>query len=284
MYSGLFMAPWILVYAISGFLFNHWALFNADSEHEISSAVIAKTAISRIPTADTVAQRLVSILNTRRDSDGKWEISSDERPHFSNDWDIGQLSEEGRVSGLRVDLDRRVGSLTLSQWPKPSPSGDMHFNGLEKPILDDDLKAAIYADAFALAPPGQKPARKFDKEVKTPEVVFLARHQNKSWLMSYSLADASLNAKPTSSLALSFGDFMKRLHTTSGYPVGVQPRLFWSIVADAVALLMCFWVVTGIAMWIQMKELRSWGLVVVALAVIVAWMICSGMHRQFLDG
>jgi hypothetical protein len=160
----------------------------------------------------------------------------------------------------------------------------MHFNGLEKPILDDDLKAAIYADAFALAPPGQKAARIFDKEVKIPDVVFLARHQNKHWLMTYSLADASLNAKPTSSLTLSFGDFMKRLHTAREYPLGVQSRFFWGIVVDSVALLMCLWVVTGIAMWIQMKGLRSWGLVVVVLSAIVAWIIGSGMHRQFLEG
>jgi len=164
-----------------------------------------------------------------------------------------------------------------------SPSADMHFNGLEKPILDDDSKAAIYADAFALAPPGQK-AREFDSEFKAPEVVFLAKHQNKSWLMSYGLADGWLNAIPTSSRVLSFRNFVTQLHTASGYPLGVQARFFWGIVVDSVALLMCFWAVTGIAMWIQMKNLRSWGLAVVVLAVIVAWMIGSGMHRQFLGG
>src|SRR3989442_15151856 len=65
LFAGLFMTPWVFLYGVTGFLFNHPGAF---PDREVGNAgpdVIAGTALEGFPTAPELADRIVAALNSR---------------------------------------------------------------------------------------------------------------------------------------------------------------------------------------------------------------------------
>jgi hypothetical protein len=64
LYFGLFMAPWILLYGVSGFMFNHpdWFAFGAQ-ETVKANIDLSSIRVPPVPRAEDMAQEVVSVLN-----------------------------------------------------------------------------------------------------------------------------------------------------------------------------------------------------------------------------
>jgi hypothetical protein len=77
---------------------------------------------------------------------------------------------------------------------------------------------------------------------------------------------------------LSWRRFLLRLHTAHGYPGETNARWFWAIIVDVMAFVMCFWGVTGLLMWRQIKATRAVGWSVLALSAACAVTLGYGMH------
>jgi hypothetical protein len=72
--------------------------------------------------------------------------------------------------------------------------------------------------------------------------------------------------------------FLLRLHLSRGYPGEVTTKWFWAVGVDAIALILCFWGVSGLFMWWQIKATRKAGLVVLALSAVAATALGIGMY------
>jgi hypothetical protein len=47
-----------------------------------------------------------------------------------------------------------------------------------------------------------------------------------------------------------------------------------------VAVLMCFWALSGIVMWFQMKNVRYWGLVALLCTFVITRYLGGGMYNE----
>jgi hypothetical protein len=74
------------------------------------------------------------------------------------------------------------------------------------------------------------------------------------------------------------------LHTSAGYPGEERAatlRTVRAMFVDAMACTMCFWAISGLAMWWQLKSLRRPGSAVILVTLIVVGLVWSGMYRYF---
>ena len=79
-------------------------------------------------------------------------------------------------------------------------------------------------------------------------------------------------------------DFLTSLHMSHGYPSNRKSEMMRTVRAafvDAMAYLMCFWALSGIVMWLQLKQLRRPGLIVAIASLVATVFIWSAMHRLF---
>jgi hypothetical protein len=56
------------------------------------------------------------------------------------------------------------------------------------------------------------------------------------------------------------------------------------VFVDLMACAMCFWALSGLVMWWQLKTLRRSGWVVIVATLIVVGLVWSGMYRLFAAG
>ncbi len=59
LFAGLFMTPWVFLYGVTGFLFNHPDAFPDRKVHTADRSVLAGTALEGFPTAPELADRVV---------------------------------------------------------------------------------------------------------------------------------------------------------------------------------------------------------------------------------
>jgi hypothetical protein len=69
-----------------------------------------------------------------------------------------------------------------------------------------------------------------------------------------------------------------------GYGVQMNSRWFWAIAVDLMFASMCFWGLSGVVMWWQIKRTRRIGFVLLIASAIVAVWLAIGMHWQLVNG
>src|SRR3954465_14895470 len=77
MYAGLFLIPWVFLYGVTAFLFNHPDAFPDREVRTSSRADAAGTPLECFPTAPTLATAVVDALNSRSDG-GVFRIDDEE--------------------------------------------------------------------------------------------------------------------------------------------------------------------------------------------------------------
>ncbi|MDI1338006.1 MAG: hypothetical protein PSU94_17640 [Lacunisphaera sp.] len=90
--------------------------------------------------------------------------------------------------------------------------------------------------------------------------------------------DVTLSAVPDSPVS----GFLKKMHMN--YKSGPNAPWYlsaWHLMAISVASALCFWVVTGFAMWYQMKSLRWSGIVVLALTMVLLVAVLREHWQQY---
>ncbi|MGL4423985.1 MAG: PepSY domain-containing protein, partial [Gemmataceae bacterium] len=101
------------------------------------------------------------------------------------------------------------------------------------------------------------------------------------WLASYNPITGSVSGRPAdepNTTELGWRRFLLRLHTAHGYPTETNSRWAWALIVDAMAVTMCFWGLTGLIMWWQIKATRRLGAVVLILSALAAATLGWAMH------
>ncbi len=64
LYSGLFLLPWVIMYGVTGAMFNHQGLFPRIVIQPVNENVVANSPMSGFPTAELLAEQVVEALQT----------------------------------------------------------------------------------------------------------------------------------------------------------------------------------------------------------------------------
>ena len=127
LYSGLFMTPWVFLYGITGFLFNHPDAFSDRAVRYAGRAELKGTALEDFPTAPQMAEDLVKTLNSR-DGVKEYRLIDRESSALSRTLTI-TATGKGEEHSVRFDPDSSdvlIRSMagknkSAAKWPgKPS--------------------------------------------------------------------------------------------------------------------------------------------------------------------
>jgi hypothetical protein len=275
LFTGLFMTPWIFLYGVSGFLFNHPGAFSDQEVRSFGQTESAGTGLEDFPGAATIAARVVEAINARS-SDRALRLIEPEAATFSRDM---IATVKGDSAEYRIQLALESGRGTVSPVrPKKARIKDDTVAGrveLTDPARDR-LSRAIPALAEKL---GLNPKTVSVKSA--PEVDFSAESPGKLYRLAYNLQTEVVTSHEDSEVSegLTTRAFLTQLHKKRTFPARVDSRWFWAVSVDATSALMLFWGISGLFMWWQIKSTRKWGLLVLAASGLTAAALALALHR-----
>ena len=320
LFSGLFMFPWVMLYGFTALLFNH-PTYMTDSKTEIEHFSLTETELQSLsPLASEMASAAVAAATEQLNAskvDQIIQLPESSAAMFSRQF-IGTVENEEMNSSVRLNFDNGIGYLRNRQKETASQIVKDKDSRKEGARLEDELDLTLPKDPVAafrksvtrilqehkLDPNALSlrsvPNLEFDAMVDG-ELKRLRLSQRRSSRGSSRQAgvanpasdeegdlESSYESKLTivglSPRALSPRSFLLRLHMAHGYGVQANARWFWAIAVDLMFASMCFWGISGIVMWWQIKRTRKIGLALLIVSAVVATYLAIGMHWQIVNG
>lgn len=275
LFTGLFMTPWVLLYGVSAFLFNHPEAFPDREVRSIGPAETAGTGFEGFPDAPAIAALVVEGMNAG--SSGR-ELRLVEPGSASFSRDLQATAKGGGVDyRIQLDLGSGVGTAAAARAIKVGIKGDLPGGRVQ--LADSPRDRLARAVPALVSKLGLDPATASVKTV--PDVVFAAESRGKVYRLAYDLRSGIVSARDEADPEdrLTARSFLTRLHKKREYPGRIDASWFWAVGVDASSALMVFWGASGLVMWWQMTSLRRWGSLVLAASAAVAAALALGMHR-----
>ena len=304
LYLGLFLFPWAILYGVTGFLFNHPTAFSDQAATNFSASALLGTPLETRLTADETATEVVRLINDKQRPDVPYAVAGPAR--YGREFAFGTVkTADGNLSFL-IDVKNGGGTIrgaaptavklepsepapfAVGEKPRPSakergprPERSTAADRSENLLLDQPLHERIKQAMPAILTAANFPAG--DVTVTSvPDVVFPILVGDKTWSAIYNPMTGTLTGKLADVAAptqeLSVRRFLLRLHTAHGYPGEQNARWFWAVIVDAMAFVMCFWGITGILMWRQIKATCTAGTVVLILSAACAAALGIAMY------
>ncbi len=285
MYLGLLLFPWLVIFGISGMLFNHPHVGEDVTVRELSAEQMrALTGLEPLD-PNAIAQQVVSQLNAQG-TEGGYRLDASAKSRFSG-FTVLLAPGEGVMNIFIVDLKDGSATLSTRATGTSTPRPEVPFAGALVPLPEHSL-AAVEAQVAQVLP-------KLDVQAKTPlranprnapEVRFrMIDTQQRAWNVTYNLGSGRLDGRPADApRVLSVNELLTRLHTTHHYPVDFGILWLWALFADITALTLVLWAVSGLFMWWQMKPSRVLGVAAVSLALGLGLAIIGGTLAELQFG
>ena len=276
LFAGLFMTPWVFLYGVTGFLFNHPAAFPDREVRTAGRAEIAGTALERFPTAPELADRIVTVLNDRAGA-AAFRLADRDRATYSRPLFI-TASGQGREHSVRFDPESGESLIrsTTSREGLTEP-----WTGGTSMTLIDPPRDRLAKGVPALL--GRLGIKADAATVRNPPdlICTVERADGQRWRVAYNVQTGALTARPADDPGqrLSTRLFLTRLHLSFTYPARVDARWFWAVVVDAMFVAMVFWGISGLLMWWQARKLRGLGALTLCLSAMVATAVAFGMYE-----
>ena len=310
LFSGLFMLPWVLLYGFTALLFNH-PTYLPDSRTEIEHFALTSGERQELPQPILLAESAVLTANSTLQAVENRErivLADDPNAVFTRQV-FGAVEDDSRNVSVILDLNNGTGY--LRKRARVDQSKDNLANNSEASNLDEVLKLSIDSDPFAGFKKsvsqllGERklesdnlqirsmPNLEFDAMVDG-EAVRLRLSQERSNRRRPGEGNPAAARKPDYRCQLSIvgktpremsvRSFLLRLHTAHGYGIQTNARWFWAIAVDLMFASMCFWGLSGVVMWWQIKRTRRLGLIFLIASGVIATWLAIGMHWQLVNG
>lgn len=303
MYSGLLLFPWAILYGLTAFLFNHPTVFNSQPIVHFGTDSIRDTPLRTLDTPASVAEQFVSKLNESQRPVTPYEVSGEAR--FNREYAFATVHAEGQTISLLIDAKSGHGQMRSQvvreagppetppfirerEAPKVQPRGDDTPSANAETArgirianpLHERFKAAIptLLEKHGF-PPGEMTV------TSVPDVVVPIRADGRVWLASFNpmtgvvtgrADDVKTDQEP------GWRRFLLRLHTAHGYPRETNSRWWWAVSVDLMALVLCFWGLSGVTMWWSIRSQRRIGMGLLAVSAIAAMALGIGMHAAMV--
>lgn len=284
LYAGLFLAPWVAMYGFSGLIFNHGDWFSpggGDAAPKPIEWTVDGPALPPWPEPEALARKVVAAMNAAaKDKAGvaEYRLSAAGVPRLQGDVSLQGQDEAGDSVSLSFDRQGRRGTTMHSPPEPPEEQVRLETNDVE---LLNAMKAALLAAASRADP--KLSATKWMGDGDFPRLSFPVEHGTERRVANYDLRGGLVRLSPEPGV-MRAPNFLTSLHLSHGYPSDKQSELMRTVRAvfvDAMALLMCFWALSGVIMWLQLKQLRRPGLMVTIASLLTTVWIWSAMYRFF---
>ncbi len=278
LYSGLFMFPWVMLYAITAFLFNHPGAF-ADREQRLFTADdFAGTPLARPADPGADAAQIVAALNAKLAQPGspRFRLVEPEQADYSRDVLTIRARGAGQEHSVLFDVPSGT-ALVSTAAQTDSPLAPFAIRGLKVPgALGDRVRSGI---PKALTRQGLA-ADDAGMSIGT-DLVFLVETDGQIWRATYSVQTGAVSGRPHENPSdLTTRRFLTQLHMTHGYPTQGTARWIWALAVDAMFASMVFWGISGLFMWWQLKAVRVGGAIILISSLIFAAIIAVAMHQS----
>lgn len=272
LYAGLFLLPWVLLYGITGAMYNHQGLFPEVSVRQIAASDLTDSALTYMPDAETLARRVVEAMQSAAPQ-SSISLSSRHGAEFNNDI-ILQVEADGRSHAVHIDPVSHAAKVVRLPKPEtlqPAVIGLDHVTLTENPY---ELARQSVPDIMTMAGISSS-------EQPRPrgwcKLNFLADVDGAPARVTYVLRDGHVDVTRFEGQdGMTLRQFFMRLHTTHGQPPHWNGRMYWSLLLDTMAIAMVTWGITGLVMWWQIKRTRIVGAIVIASSILTAgWLYYS---------
>ena len=284
LYAGLFLAPWVAMYGFSGLIFNHGDWFAAGGGGAASKPIewtADATALPRWPEPEALAGKVVAMLNaaeTEKVGALEYRLSARGAPKLQGGVGLQGKDEAGGSVSLSFDRLERKGTTSHSPPGPPEEQVQLATNDV---VLLNATKESMLVAAGKADP--KLSATKWVADGDFPRLSFPVEHGKERRVATYDLRSGLVSLSPEPG-SMRLPDFLTSLHMSHGYPSDKKSEKLITLRAmfvDAMAFLMCFWAVSGIVMWTQLKQLRRPGLIVALASLLATVFVWSGMYRLF---
>jgi len=273
LYAGLFLLPWVLLYGITGAMFNHQGLLPEATIYDVPSDALETTSLSGIPSPETLAQQVVDALKSASPEDNI-SLLDNHGAEFNNSI-ILEASASGRKHAVRIDPVKQSASVLL-----------LPQNEQPELLIRDVRHVKLQEDPYEMARESvPEILRQVGIESDEPpkprgwcKLNFLADVNGQPARITYVLRDGHVDVtRYGGDSQMSARRFFLRLHTSHGQPPHWNARMIWSVLLDAMAIAMVTWSITGLIMWWQLKRTRIIGGIVITASLLSAFLIYTGM-------
>ncbi|HYH68986.1 MAG TPA: PepSY domain-containing protein [Urbifossiella sp.] len=308
LYLGLLLFPWAVLYGVTAFLFNHPAAFSEQPTTTFGPSATAGTPLDDAPTPGAVAEAVVAKLNEQQSPATPYRVAGEAR-YGPREFAFATVKADGQTVSVLYDVKSAGGTVRVTpptaekaeSEKAPFATGSTKAGGRDKggkggmkggsrgvpatasgegvklpDQLHDRLKAAVPTILARTGfPTGEVTV------TSVPDVTFPIEADGRTWTASYNSQTGAVSGVPTGTAPaaeLGWRRFLLRLHTTHGYPGEQNPKWFWAVVVDVMAGTMCFWGLSGLVMWWQLKGTRKLGAVVLLVSAAAATVLAIGMH------
>jgi hypothetical protein len=298
LYLGLFLFPWAVLYGVTAFLFNHPTVWSDTPTRSFGPAEFHGTPMEVPPSPETIAQQVLAKLNETQKPSSPYTQAGPAK-FGGRDFAFATIQAPGQTVSLLVDLKTSTGTLRSNpvrerQEPEKAPfavgsstqpKGRNNRPGNEIPqeplTLENPLGERIKQSIPIVLERADFPKGEVTV-TSVPDVIFPIEANGRIWMAQYNPLTGSISgvaAEKKTENELSWRRFLLRLHTAHGYPGEANGRWFWALIVDAMAFTMCFWGLSGLVMWWQLKATRKLGAIILAVSAISATLLALAMHN-----
>ena len=294
LYMGLLLFPWAILYGVTAILFNHPTLLSDQPTASFNASILEGTSLASLPSPNEQANNVVARLNEMQQPATPFELAGDAQ-YAGRSFAFATIKQETQTISVLLDVKNGSGTIRVAENPPiansveqapfvigPNPTAERQPR---HETLAIRLESPLH-ERFASALPTILQRKGFAYEgavtvTSVPNIEFPIEADGQTWNASFNSLTGAINgssvSEPTSP-KLSVRQFLLRLHLAHGYPNETNSRWFWAIIVDAMAFAMCFWGVSGLLMWWQIKATRRLGAIILTLSAIAATVLGVMMH------
>lgn len=304
LYLGLFLFPWALLYGVTAFLFNHPTVFSDQPTAAFGKEALTGTPLESLPSPDEQAAAVLERLNEARKPPTPYVLAGPAR-YAGREFAFATAKAEGETISVLINVKDGSGTLRSSPNPgrkepakapfavggsfdargiggrgagrgKAGPGAEtasaIKLNGALHDRVKEAVPTILERNGFQTGPV---------TVTSVPSLTFPVEAEGRVWTATYdpmtgAVSGTPADAKPATEMSVR--RFLLRLHTAHGYPGEVNGRWAWAAIVDVMAATMCYWGLSGLVMWWQLKATRKLGLVILLLSASAATALGFAMH------
>jgi hypothetical protein len=278
LYSGLMLLPWVLLYGVTGAMFNHQELFPEPTIQAVPASVLDNSPMTKFPSPQQFAEQVVKSLQAASNG-ATITLVDDHRAEFTNNM-MFELHESGNRYVVHIDPVSRASKVFNIPHNEEQPEALLK-NVHNISLSPNPLEAARSSVASVL-----KAADVDTQQNPHPfgwtKLNFLASVNGEPARVTYVLKDGHVDVTRFEGQdGMTPRHFLLRLHTSHGQSPHWNGRSIWSLFVDAMAIAMVTWALSGLLMWWQIKRTRLIGAGLIAISLIMAAVMYLQMHDYY---
>jgi hypothetical protein len=274
LYSGLFLVPWVLMYGVTGAMFNHLGLFPRIQIQPVDAATATASGMNEFPEAQSLAAQITEAIQKEAGS-AKIQLPENPQAEFTN-----EISFEVKNNGLQhvVYIDPVTHESWVGTMPKNNEDPQALLPSIRNIKLTPDPQETAHRAAAKLLEQAGLLNDKDPKPFGWTKLNFLATVDGEPARITYVLNDGHIDINRfTGDDGMPLRHFLLRMHTSHGQSPTWNGRSFWSLAVDTMAIAMVFWGISGIIMWWQIKRTRWIGAIIIGLSIVTATVMVMGL-------